>query len=426
MSNKAWVVVCFVLLGLCSISVRAQEGPLVESWSPKSGSSGSVIYLTGYRFHVGQVDKTKVFVIQKGVEHPARTGGGWWTTNNEYNKPQTLGVIIPNEVGPGAAQVVVESEGRRSAPVEIMITEWNPPKIDSFKPTRGAPGTFVRIEGEGFLVENEIEITDEKGRSIKIDSSGSPDGTIFRVPENTAEGVISIRVGSKQYGKGQYTEPLMFTVTEDPLTVELLTSDTISVAPGQWLDLQISNAEPLARSELTELKFIQAGRTIIVSAPKPYRPHFPVPGALSPGEVQLQLRTSRDGRSSEWSEPQKLVLADKPVAPIVDSLGTVKGQWTSLIAGPDRKKSFTVSPGSEIVMNGLWPVAEASKLKVQLVRAGEIITMSAVEVDEKRNWFGDIKVRLPESSGVGDWRMIVSSELDRTQTELPIAIKVVK
>ena len=40
--------------------------------------------------------------------------------------------------------------------------------------------------------------------------------------------------------------------------------------------------------------------------------------------------------------------------------------------------------------------------------------------------FGDVQVRLPETLRVGEWRMIVISETDGTQSELPIVIRVVR
>jgi hypothetical protein len=51
--------------------------------------------------------------------------------------------------------------------------------------------------------------------------------------------------------------------------------------------------------------------------------------------------------------------------------------------------------------------------------------MTATEFDEKATWFADIKVRLPETIQVGEWRMMVVSE-DGTQVEVPIVIRVVK
>ena len=416
------ILISPVLPDRCEVRGQAPEGPVVEGWEPKSGSIDSIIYLTGYR--LGEWTNTKVFFIQNGVELPARTAGGWSTTNNERNGPQALGVIVPEEAVLGQAQIVVESNGRRSIPVRITITEWKLPVIHRLNPSRGAPGTLVRIEGEGFHVSDKIEIADANGKPINFNSGISSDGTVVGIPNDAPEGVVTVRVGNNKNGKALYTEPVTFTVTNEPLTVEVLASDTKSVAPGQWLDLQISNSKPLARSELTEVSFKQAGKTIIVAAAKPFRPRFAVPSSLSAGEVQLQLRTWRDGRPSEWSEPASFELADKPVAPMIDSIRLVKGSWASLSPGPERKTSFTVSPGDEVVLNGLWPGADPGKLKVLLVRAGEVITMTATEFDEKSMWFADIRVRLPESLGVGEWRMIVRSETDGTQAEVPIVIRV--
>ncbi|HEX6730027.1 MAG TPA: hypothetical protein VF074_08460 [Pyrinomonadaceae bacterium] len=249
---------------------------------------------------------------------------------------------------------------------------------------------------------------------------------MFGIPEDAPEGIITVRVGNSKHGKGQFTEPVTFTITNEPLSVELLTEDTISVAPGQWLDLQISNPKPLTLSELTEVAFKQAGRTIIVATRKPFRPHVAVPSALSAGEVQLQLRTWREGRPSQWSEPASFELADKPVAPLIDSIRLAKGGWASLSPGPDRPTSFTVNPGDEVVLSGLWPVADASKLKVSLLEPGQVITITPTEFDEKATRFFDIQVHMPESLGVGEWRMIVRSEPDGTQAEVPIVIRVVK
>ena len=52
--------------------------------------------------------------------------------------------------------------------------------------------------------------------------------------------------------------------------------------------------------------------------------------------------------------------------------------------------------------------------------------MKATEFNEKETWFGDIRVRLPESLDIGEWRMIVNSETDGTQVEVPIVIRIAK
>jgi len=436
-----FLILCFVL-AMSAIKIEAQEktsdalktekadpktaGPVVETWEPKSGSISSVIYLTGYRLYPGSSDKSKTFFIQNGVELSARATGGSSVTNDAHNGPQTLGVIVPEEVVPGPAQIVVEANGRRSIPANITITEWKLPVIKRFNPTRGAPGILVDIECDGFHETDELEITDAEGNPFTFNSGHSSSGTAFGIPKDASEGVITVRIGNSKYGNGQYTDPFTFTITNEPLPVELVTSWMKSVAPGQWLDLQTSTGESFLRSELNEVSFKQAGRTIIVAAPKPFRSHVEVPSALAPGEVELQVRSWRNGRPSEWSEAVAFTLADKPLAPSIGAIRTTTSDWVQLWPGPDRETSFTVTPGDEVVLNGLWPVADASKLRVSLVRPGKVITMTVTLENEKATWFSDVRVRLPESLEVGEWRMIVSSETDGTHGEMPIPVHVVK
>jgi hypothetical protein len=400
-------------------------GPMVETWEPKTGSTNSYIVLSGYRLYPGDLDKAKAFFLQNAVEIPARVMGGWSTINNDHNGPQKLKIIVPEEVVQGQAQIVVDVNGRRSIPATVTITEWQPPVIKRINPTRVAPGSFVEIECDGFHFNDELEITDGEGNPFRYHGGGSSNGTGFGIPEDASEGVITFRIGNKKYGNGQYTEPFTFTITNEPLPVEVITSWMKSVAPGQWLGLQVSNREPFKHSELTEVAFKQAGRTIVVAPPKPFRSHVEVPSALSPGDVELQVRTWRDGRPSEWSAAVVFKIADKPRAPSIGAIRTATGDWVQLWPGPDREKSFTVSPGDEVVLNGLWPVADASKLRVSLIRPGEVITMTATEQNEKADWFSDVLVRLPESLEIGEWRMIVTSETDGTQDEVPIVINVV-
>ena len=250
---------------------------------------------------------------------------------------------MPEGVVPGQAQIVIEVNGRRSIPATVTITEWKPPIIKRVNPTRGAPGTLVEIECDGFHKSDELEITDAEGNPFRYHGGGSSNGTAFGIPEDAPEGVITVRIGNNKYGNGQFTEPFTFTITNEPLQLDLVTSWMKSVAPGQWLGLQVSNREPFKNSELTEVAFRQAGRTIIVAAPKPFRSHVEVPSALSPGDVELQVRTWRDGRPSEWSAAVDFKIADKPRAPSIGAIRTSTSDWVQLWPGPDREKLHSES-----------------------------------------------------------------------------------
>jgi hypothetical protein len=418
-------LLCPALLWLSALNVTAQsEGPEVTDCFPKTGSINSVLALQGYRLSPSESGKTKAYFLQNGNKYPASTGGGSSTTNDERNGPQSLEVIVPEGVVPGPCQIVVEANGLRSAPVTVSIIEWTLPRVTRVAPASGSPGTFVDILCTGFHIYDEIEITDALGKVTTFESGGSTHGTGFTVPKDAPEGVMTIRIGNRKYGNDKYTEPFNFLVTSDPLPLELWAGFMTPVAPGQWIDLQASSLEPLKHSERTELAFKQGGRSIIVAAPKPQRPHVGVPSALSPGDLQLQVRTWRGGHASAWSEPVQFRLTERPVPPSVGALRLEKGNWVQLWPGPDRTESFSATAGDLIIINGTFPVADASRLKVALIGPEGSIALIPYELDERADWFGTLCVKLPEALHKGDWRMTVSSSDDGTQVELPIIIHI--
>jgi hypothetical protein len=137
-----------------------KDAPVVQECWPHSGSVNSVIELKGLRLGLSEHEPAKAFVIQNGIEIPARTGGGSSVTNDRQNAQQTLEVILPEEVVPGPAQIVAERNGFRTAPVTITITEWVLPVIKQITPTTGPPGTYVDIQCDNFHIYDEIELTD--------------------------------------------------------------------------------------------------------------------------------------------------------------------------------------------------------------------------------------------------------------------------
>lgn len=420
--------ILFFLLTCAFVVANGQgavnEAPVVNDCSPRSGSISSVIELKGFRLEFDQLEPAKILFIQNGIEIPARTSSSSGITNDSLNGPQTLDVIVPEEVVSGPAQIVAERNGLRSAPVTITITEWSLPIIKQLTPSSGPPGTIVHIDCENFHASDEIELTDGDDRPVKnYQGGGSSSCTAFGIPKNFPEGVLRIRLGNRKFGKNQFTAPVEFVVTNEPLPLEVVTEWIKSVAPGQWIDLQASSGAPLKHSEQTEVSYKQAGREIIVNAPRPLRPHVEVPAALSPGEVQVQVRTWRHGRPSSWSTAVTLQLSEKPVPPYVGALRLEKGGWVQLYPGPDRATRFTTTPGDLIVMNGIYPVADADKLKVLFVRSGEVVELPVTELYKNDDWFSNLTVRLPAAMVSGDWQMILRA-VDGSEYLIPIPIRV--
>jgi hypothetical protein len=68
-------------------------------------------------------------------------------------------------------------------------------------------------------------------------------------------------------------------------------------------------------------------------------------------------------------------------------------------------------------------VAGPDKLKVLLVRMGEVVELAVTEFDEKADWFNEISVRLPADMGSGNWQMIVRA-IDGSEHLVPIPIRI--
>ena len=400
--------------------------PVVNDWEPKTASVNSPVELRGFRLDLDEDtdETTKILFIQNGVEVPTSRLGSSGITNDEFNGAQTLEVVVPEQAMLGVGQFIIERKGCRSAPATVTITEWKVPVLRALTPNSGPPGTIVSVECDDFHVDDQIEVTDSAGNLVELGGGGSSSCTAFRVPADVGEGVLTVRLHNEKHGKGQYTLPLTFTVTNDPLPLELVTTYLRSVAPGQSFDLQATSSAPLQHSDRTEVAFTQAGRTIIVPLAKPHTPHVDVPAALLPGDVQLQVRTWRNDCPSQWSQPVSISLADKPVAPAINAIRLEQGIWVSLWPGPDRPQTFTVNPGDAIVMNGLWPVAKASELRISLLRADEVIALKATTLKDNDDWCSDIRLQLQESLALGDWRLIVTS-IDGSPNEVPLVIKVI-
>ena len=254
-------------------------------------------------------------------------------------------------------------------PITITIVEYRLPQPKGVNPKSGSPGTHVVLDCPDFHTDDLIVLTDASEKVTQIGSHGTG-STFLKVPQGTAEGVLTIQIGNSQYGN-QLSEPVTFLVSTDLLPLELAPENITPVAPGQWLDLQVSNSEPLLRSELTEVNFKQSGRSIVGTAPNLHRPHVAVPRALSAGKVQLEVRTSQNGRASLWSETVTIQLTEKVVAPVIDAIRLEKDNWVQLWPGLDRAKTFSASAEDVIVLHGSFPVADATPLPKEIASGAE-------------------------------------------------------
>src|SRR5215831_15566203 len=121
---------CVLLSGLMSISVFAFAAPSINSLSPTSGTTGTLVTITGTGFGSSQGSSTVKF---NGTIATV-TSGNWTDTSIKVNVPS--GATTGNVV----VTVLTPSNG-----VNFTIV-----KITSLSPTSGNTGTLVTITGSGF------------------------------------------------------------------------------------------------------------------------------------------------------------------------------------------------------------------------------------------------------------------------------------
>ena len=143
-------------------------GPVIASFSPKSGKVGASVTLTGLRF-TGATD-----VSFNGVSASS------FTVDNDTQITAT----VPSEGTTGKISV--------TTPGGTALSAGNfkvKPAISSFSPTTGPVGTPVTIFGSGFLGTTDVEFNGVPVSSFVIVDSGRIDTT---VPVGATSGKISV------------------------------------------------------------------------------------------------------------------------------------------------------------------------------------------------------------------------------------------
>ncbi|MDQ3819215.1 MAG: hypothetical protein M3362_16280, partial [Acidobacteriota bacterium] len=237
----------------------------------------------------------------------------------------------------------------------------------------------------------------------------------------TPDGPLTVRVGNKRYGNGQYSLPLTITIMRAPLPLELWTDMMKSVAAGQWVDLTVTTLKPVEHGERVEVSFRQGDRLLIVSDITGPDLHVRIPPDLKPGEVQMQTRTLRDGVASDWSKAETYQISRERAAPFVDVIEIDGQRSINLWPGPDKPESFETKAGARLVLHGQYPVADAGMLAVRLDGSGAQIVLNTSK--EENNSYR-ITVSLPENLPTGDWHLTLLNPEEKTETKIPVLMRI--
>src|SRR5205807_5215676 len=106
--------------------------------------------------------------VRGAIRIAGRASGSRYIPNDLQSGPQTLSVVVPEQITPGRWQLVIEVGEWSSEPVMIEVADWTPPNLSSLMPERVSRGEFVFVYGGNLHVNDEIEI-DRK--STRLNSS---------------------------------------------------------------------------------------------------------------------------------------------------------------------------------------------------------------------------------------------------------------
>jgi hypothetical protein len=406
---------------------EGRKVPEIKGFTPTASSAGTVLDIQGFRLGASDYfpNKIKVHFVQGGVHHITSPSAGSYDGNNLQTAIEHLDVAVPEELIQGACQVIVEVNGLSSDPAPIEIGEWKPPEITSFHPPFAQPGDSVNFEGTGFHASDVIVLIDALSNKHQLESNQGPRARVFgfALPPDLPDGEVTLWIAKRQSHADQPTNAFKLLLSRDPIPIDIRADELMQVAPGQWIDLEVTSFKPLEGADRAEVAFKQGQQVIIAPIVDHENPRVRVPPEILPGAVYLQSRTWRGEKVSFWSEPALYHLLSKPAAPSLYSIQTgppENPKYILLYDGPDRPKAFTVKPGDSVIINGMVAVASVEKLQVILEGNGGRWPIAPVALSNPLL----MKFEAPQWIQKGDWQLTVRSLEDNTSTRLPVAMRV--
>lgn len=388
---------------------RKPRVPRVTSLKPEAAAPNSVIEISGYELYQEDWNSQRVLFTQNNVEQVARRLGSRGSTDPRVL--QAVEVAVPEAVTAGTWLLVVENNGRRSAPVTVSIIEVSDPVIVGISPARPHPAQLVRLSTERpAQLHSSVELVDASHAQWRIETAISSRGITFALPDEVAEGEAIVRLSRAQNGVERFSAPLTFFVTSDPFPLNpRAVARMMPVASGQWTDVidyddtDFDIGFELGRADRIEVEFRQGNVAVINQTTGHDRLHVQVPMGLAPGKVSVRTRTWIEQTASEWSAPVRFRVLARPVAPSIAWIDLGPTRDLAWWPGTNTPAFVPVKPGDSLVLHGLFPVARAVDLRIQVKGTRATYELSPTEVT------GGVEVVMPAQASPGDWRLVIGT-----------------
>ena len=410
--------------GLTELALTAvlQSPPRIHRCEPATVSADSILQLEGTLRSADEREYARITMRRDGVTLLARGAGGAFAPS----APDRLNVAIPKVVTPGSWEVVAEMDGQTSEPCTVQVTDWSPPALEEASPDVIGPGERLAVVGMNFHAEDVFVLEDSSGRVRTIEAGGFCCAMDYRplyVPSDIATGRAQVRIGAVRDGVKRLSNPVEFTVTNEPLTFELEPSEMAPVARGQWVEMAVSarSYPRRERSDRIEVEFAQGDRIFVVDTAGPQSLRVRVPETLTAGSVTLRVRRWSERRVSAWSERVTYRILERPAPPVVDWMGVESAEKQGIRFDRDRAVEFSAHAGDVLLLHGLFPVGSCRQLQITIDgSAGRVQVPCEFQADHR------VRFMLPPTLPSGFWRLAVTATGagGPLRHDVPIAIRV--
>jgi hypothetical protein len=155
------------------------------------------VAISGFALGVEDSRSVRVLFRQGSLERIVKvSGSGRALRQDADNEFQYMDVVLPGNLTPGRWEIVINANGRRSAPVAIEIVETAVPQLTGVAPARAHPAQGVLLTSKApAQVGDVVELTDGLGRQWRIATGASALGISLTLPDEVADGEASIRLG---------------------------------------------------------------------------------------------------------------------------------------------------------------------------------------------------------------------------------------
>jgi hypothetical protein len=303
---------------------RAPVGPpRITAVYPRRAAPNSLVEVTGLALGLHESRSVRVVFTQEQTVEQASilTRGSSIVRDRSGNLQygaEYMTVVVPAALTTGRWQMVVEANGRRSAPVPVTITLPTVASIADISPRQPHPSQSVLIATATPPHRDDyVQLTDAQGTRWRLVESISTEGVGARLPDEVAEGEASVQVGRTVNGRELLSAPRKFVVTSSPLPLkETVVAGMTPAAPGEWTDFQTDSETDfeIERADRVEVEFRQGGvaLTSVVTGGWPTR--VQVPRGLIPGPALVRTRTWIDNDASDWSAPVRFRVLRRPAS----------------------------------------------------------------------------------------------------------------